>query len=145
MGNGEDARRQGPSGRRGKRVRPGTRRGPDERQTWTRWSEENGVVEDEFWRTPTWCAKCRILGSGRPLRFEHWGARGDFASYLPAPLRHARIKAMKRTTQETGGLYWFGPSLWCNTLLQCVVWWIASGADDGQYKGRTSSREVFLS
>src|SRR3954464_4158081 len=24
-------------------------------------------------------------------------------------------------TQETQGLYWFGPPLWCNTLLQCVV------------------------
>ena len=23
--------------------------------------------------------------------------------------------------------------MWCNTLLQCVVWWIASGADDEQY------------
>ena len=34
---------------------------------------------------------CRISGSGRPLRFEHWGARGDFTSYLPAPLRLARI------------------------------------------------------
>ena len=28
----------------------------------------------------------------------------------------------------TQGLYWFGPPLWCNTLLQCVVWWIASWA-----------------
>ena len=67
------------------------RRGPDERQTWARWSEENGVVEDESRRTPTWRAKCRISGSGRPLRFEHWGAHGDFAFYLPAPLRLAKI------------------------------------------------------
>ena len=42
---------------------------------------------------------------------------------------------MERTTQETQGLYWFGPPLWCNNLLQCVVWWIASWADgDEQYK-----------
>ena len=43
---------------------------------------------------------------------------------------------MERTTQMTQGLYWFGPPLWCNTLLQCVVWWIASWADDDdeQYK-----------
>ena len=35
----------------------------------------------------------------------------------------------------TQGLYWFGPPLWCNTLLQCVVWWITSwAADDEQYK-----------
>ena len=36
-------------------------------------------------------SKCRISSSGRPLRFEHWGARGDFASYLPALLRLAKI------------------------------------------------------
>ena len=41
---------------------------------------------------------------------------------------------MGRTAQETQGLYWFGPPLWCNTLLQCVVWWISSGANDEQYK-----------
>ena len=26
--------------------------------------------------------------------------------------------------------------MWCNTLLQCVVWWIALGADDEQYRGK---------
>ena len=26
--------------------------------------------------------------------------------------------------------------MWCNTLLQCVVWWITSGADDEQYRGK---------
>ena len=34
---------------------------------------------------------CRISGSGRPLRFEHLGARGGFAFYLPVPHRIARI------------------------------------------------------
>ena len=67
------------------------RRGPDERQTWMRWSEKNKTTERKFRRTPTWRAKCWISGSGRPLRFEHWGARGDFASYLPTLLRLARI------------------------------------------------------
>ena len=28
--------------------------------------------------------------------------------------------------------------MWCDTLLQCVVWWIASWADDEQYKGKNS-------
>ena len=32
---------------------------------------------------------CRISGSGRPSRFEHWGARRDLALYLPAPHRIA--------------------------------------------------------
>src|SRR3954470_12635019 len=82
MENDEDAHQRGPSGRRGKRWRPGARRGPNERQTWMRWSEESGAVEDRFRRTPTWRAKCRITGSGRPLRFKLWGARGDYALYL---------------------------------------------------------------
>ena len=47
-------------------------------------------------------------------------------------------KTTRRTTHGTGDLYWFRPPLWCNTLLQCVVWWIASGADDEQYKGKNS-------
>ena len=52
---------------------------------------------------------------------------------------------MERTAQETHGLYWFGPSLWCNTLLQCVVWWIASWADDDeQYKEEQPREGLFL-
>ena len=62
-----------------------------ERLTWIRWSVKNRALEDEFRRTPTWRAKCRISGSGRPSRFEHLGARGGFALYLPAPHRLARI------------------------------------------------------
>ena len=52
---------------------------------------------------------------------------------------------MERTAQETQGLYWFGPLLWCNTLLQCVVWWIASWADDDeQYKEEQPRKGLFL-
>ena len=52
---------------------------------------------------------------------------------------------MERTTQETQSLYWFGPPLWCNTLLQCVVWWIASWADgDEQYKEEQPREGLFL-
>ena len=52
---------------------------------------------------------------------------------------------MERTAQETQGLYWFGPPLWCNTLLQCVVWWIASWADDDeQYKEEQPREGLFL-
>ena len=86
------------------------------------------AVEGGFRHTPTWCAKCRILGSGRPLRFEHWGARGDFAFYLPVPHRIAMNLSYTMNNTGTRGLYWFRPPLWCNTLIQCVVWWIASWA-----------------
>ena len=51
---------------------------------------------------------------------------------------------MERTTQETQGLYWFGPPLWCNTLLQCVVWWIASWADDDEQYKEEQPREGLL-
>ena len=52
---------------------------------------------------------------------------------------------MEITTQETQGLYWFGPPLWCNTLLQCVVWWIASWADDDErYKEEQPREGLFL-
>ena len=54
-------------------------------------------------------------------------------------------KTKERTTQETQGLYWFGPPLWCNTLLQCVVLWIASWADDDeQYKEEQPREGLFL-
>ena len=51
---------------------------------------------------------------------------------------------MKRTTQEAQSLYWFRPPLWCNTLLQCVVWWIASRADDEQYMEEQPREDLFL-
>ena len=52
---------------------------------------------------------------------------------------------MERITRGTRGLYWFGPPLWCNTLLQCVVWWIASWAeDDEQYKEEQPREGLFL-
>ena len=44
----------------------------------------------------------------------------------------------------TQGLYWFGPPLWCNTLLQCVVWWIASWADDDEQYKEEQAREGLL-
>ena len=88
---------------------------------------ERDAEEEGFRRTPTWRAKCRISGSGRPLRFEHWGARGDLSPTDLRPISSRALSWKQRTTQGTRGLYWFGPPLWCNALLQCVVWWIALG------------------
>ena len=52
---------------------------------------------------------------------------------------------MERTTQGTRGLYWFGPPLWCNTLLQCVVGGLPLGAgDDEQYKEEQPREGLFL-
>jgi len=88
---------------------------------------------------------CRIPGSGRPLRFEHWGAHRGLSPTDLHPISSCDFSWKQRTPQGTQGLYWFRPPLWCNTLLQCVVWSIASGADEDQYKRRTASWEVFLS
>ena len=120
-GNDGGIRRRAPSGRRGWREQPGARRGLDERQTWMRWTAKRKAAEGGFRCTPTWRAKCQISGSGRPLRFEHWGARGDLS---PTDLRPISLRDLcwkQQKTQGTRGLYWFGPPLWCNTLLQCVV------------------------
>ena len=52
---------------------------------------------------------------------------------------------MNSRHKETRDLYWFGPPLWCNTLLQCVVWWIASWANgDEQYKEEQPREGLFL-
>ena len=52
---------------------------------------------------------------------------------------------MERTAQETQGLYWFGPPLWCNTLLQGVVGVLPLGADDDeQYKEEQPREGLFL-
>ena len=85
------------------------------------------IAEERFRRTPTWRAKCQISGSSRPLRFEHWGVGGDLSPTDLRPISSRDLSWKQRTTQGTRGLYWFGPPSWCNTLLQCVVWWIASG------------------
>src|SRR3954463_263973 len=105
MGNDEDAHRRGLSGRRGKRWRPGPRRGPDKRQTWMQRSAESGAVEDGLWRTPTWRAKCRIMGFGRPLRFEQWGAHGDLSPTVLRPISSRDLNWKQQTTQGTRGLY----------------------------------------
>ena len=62
---------------------------------------------------------CRISGSGRPLRFEHWVVHGDLSPTDLRPISLRDLSWKQRTTQGTQGLYWFGPLLWRNTLLQC--------------------------
>ena len=66
----------------------------------------------------------------KPLRFEHWGAHEDLS--LP---NHAltltvisKLSASNPQKERHKSLYWFGPPLWCNTLLQfgvvdCLVGW----------------------
>ena len=59
-------------------------------------------MEDESRRTPTWRAKCRISGSGRPLRFELWGACGDHPPYRLLSCCLARdLDYPKNNTRDT--------------------------------------------
>ena len=71
------------------------------------------------------------------FRQNPWGSNSGVRTKIFSLPKHALslaaiAKLDRWTTQETRGLYWFGPPLWCNTLIQCVVWWIASWADDEQ-------------
>ena len=64
---------------------------------------------------------CRISGSGRPLRFEHWGARGDYAFYLTVSQRSKLLKEQrKRHKVYTGSGHRSGvipySSVWCGGL-----------------------------
>ena len=62
----------------------------------------------------------RVLA--KPLRFELWGAREDLLLADHALSRFAISRLARRTRNtRTQDLYWFGPPLWCNTLLHCVV------------------------
>src|SRR3954463_2771035 len=123
MGDNEDAHRRGLLGRRG----------PDRRRTWVRRPEKDGAVEDRFRRTPTWRAKCRITGSGRPLRFELWGARGDSALYLSVS---QGSKLPKEQHEEHRVYTSYGHRCGVIPYSSFVGGWIASWAYDGddQYK-----------
>ena len=81
-------------------------------------------MEDEFRRTPTWHAKCQISGSGRPLRFEHWGVHEDLSptsSRLEVSQRSRLLKELhKRHKVYTGSGHCCGvipySSVWCGGL-----------------------------
>src|SRR3954463_6461985 len=52
---------------------------------------------------------------------------------------------MRRTTQETQGLYWLGHRCGVIPYSSVVVWWIASWADDDeQYKEEQPREGLFL-
>ena len=76
----------------------------------------------------------------KPSRFEHWGARGDFP---PTDLRPSSLRSRGRTRRthntKTQDLYWFGPPLWCNLLLQCGGGGLPLGLMMNSTRGRTAS------
>ena len=84
------------------------------------------------------CVGSRV--PAKPLRFELWGAREDF---LPTDLRPSSLRSHGRTRHtrntKTQDLYWFGPPLWCNTLLQCGGGGLPLGLRMNNTRGRTAS------
>ena len=90
---------------------------------------ECGTKEGRFRRTPTWRAKYRMLGSGRPLRFELWGAHEDLPRITPRSIASQESKLKRRTTRGhkiyTGSGHRCGvipySSVWCGGLPQGLM------------------------
>lgn len=119
-GNDRDTRRQEPSERRGRREQPDARGEPGERQPWTRWEIEPGTTEERFRRTPTWHAKCRMLCSRRPLRFELWGACEDLPPTNPCPIASRESKL--NDEQHGGHKIYTGSGHRCGVKPYSSVW-----------------------
>ena len=86
--------------------------------------------------------RCRISGSGRPLRFEHWGAREIFP--LPAHVSKSRKGSRLERRTHKGHEIYTGSGHHCGLIPYSSVWWIASWADDEQYKEEQPREGLFL-
>ena len=75
----------------------------------------------------------------KPLRFEHWGAREDFP--LPNHALNLTVisKPSSTNSQHKRHEIYTGSGHRCGVIpYSSVVWWIASWAEDEQYKGKNS-------
>ena len=91
------------------------------------------LVGGEPRRTPTWRAKYRMWGSGKPLRFEHWGACEDLSLTVHALTHFAISRLGKTNSQHKGHKIYTGSGHRCGVIpYSSVVWWIASWAEDEQ-------------
>ena len=106
---------------------------------------ESEPTEGRASAPPTWRAKCRMLGSGRPLRFELLGRREDLPPTNPRPIasRESKLNDEQHEGHKiyTGSGHRYGvipySSVWCGGLPQGLMM--------NSTRGRTASREVFLS
>ena len=57
----------------------------------------------------------------KPLRFELWGAHEDLSPLAHALTIISKLSSPNPKNKGHKSLYWFGPPMWCNTLLQCGV------------------------
>ena len=80
---------------------------------------------------------CQISGSGKPLRFEHWGAHEDLS--LPSSLSQRSQGLAQRTQRTRDTRVYTGSDHRCGVIpYSSVVWWIASWAEDEQLQGKNS-------
>ena len=77
-------------------------------------------AEERFRRTPTWRTKCQISGSGRPLRFEHWGAREDL-SPTGSRIKSRKGSRLERRTHKGHEIY-TGSGHHCGVIPYSSVW-----------------------
>ena len=75
----------------------------------------------------------------KPSRFEHWGAHED----LPLPTHALNLATISKSSltnsQHKRHKIYIGLGHRCGVIpYSCVVCWIASRADDEQYKGKNS-------
>ena len=84
---------------------------------------------------------CRISGSDRPLRFEHWGAHGDCTFYLPASQRSKLLKELHK-----GHNIYTGSGHRCGVIPYSSVWLVDCllGLMMITIQGRTASRGSVL-
>ena len=97
-----------------------------------------GSAEGKLRRTPTWRAKCRILGSGKTLEVRTLGRARR--SLLPLALTLTAISKLTATnSQNKSHKVYTGSGHRCGVIpYSSVVWWIASRAEDEQLQGKNS-------
>ena len=98
-----------------------------------------GAIKGKLRRTPTWRAKCRISGSGKTLEVRTLGC----ARRSPLPNHALSLTAISRPSstnlQHKRHEIYTGLGHRCGVIpYSSVVWWIASWAEDEQYKGKNS-------
>ena len=101
---------------------------------------ERGSMGEKLRRTPTWRAKCWISGSSKTLKVQTLGCARS--SFPPTDLRPSSLRSRGRTRSthntERHEIY-TGSGHRCGVILYSSVWqWIATWADDEQYKGKNS-------
>src|SRR3989337_637361 len=75
----------------------------------------------------------------KPLRFEHRGAHKDLSQPNHALTRAAISKPSSMNLQHKRHKIYTGSGHRCGVIpYSIVVWWIASWAEDEQYKGKNS-------